>query len=556
MSKRGRIPALRRYPVVTLCLAAVAALAFQSPASEEPTSQPTDGPLPQPTTNRSEAMSPSGPAQAAIVTIHDEINDITLVSMKRRVEEARAAGATIIVFEMDTPGGLVGSTLEICTYIKNLSDLKTVAWIHPAAYSAGAMISLACDEIVMAGASRMGDCAPILISPTDGLKELGKTERAKVESPILKEFLDSAHRQGYDPLLCESMVRLGNEIWWMEDGNGGERRFVRKSDKESLMAKEGSAWRPVAKMIDPVSGTEVPVRQPIVEDRDLLTLTQSEAVVFGFAKAIVSSESDLRTHYSITSRIPRLMPNWSEKLADFLSSPIIRTILMILIALGAYAEFNAPGHFVGGAVALVALVIFLGAPYLTGLADFWEILLVLIGVILLAVEIFIIPGFGVAGIIGLILILIGLIATFVPAEPGPVIIPRLPATWLGLETGIEVVFGGMAISLIGMWILNRYLPRIPGARSLILPVGQSAKAPAFDPASGAFGGILETDPHGVVRIGDYGKTLTRLRPAGKAMINGRRLDVIAQGEMLDEGKMVEVVEIEGVRIVVRELRRV
>ena len=357
-------------------------------------------------------------------------------------------------------------------------------------------------------------------------------------------------------MLCESMVRLGNEVWWVEDGAGGERRFVRKSEKESLMAKEGSAWKPVEKMLDPVSGTEVPMRQPIVEDRDLLTLTQSEAVVFGFAKAIVSSESDLRSHYSIIGQIARLVPNWSEILADFLSSPIIRTVLMILIALGAYAEFNAPGHFVGGAVALVALIIFLGAPYLTGLADFWEILLVLVGVILLAVEIFVIPGFGVVGIIGIILVLIGLIATFVPAEPGPVIIPRLPATWQGLKVGVEVVFGGLALSLIGMWLLNRFLPKIPGARGLILPAGSPAGVSRFGLSSSSVGGVFETDSHGVVRLGDCGKTLTRLRPAGKALINGRRMDVIAQGEMIDEGRMVEVVEIEGVRIVVRELRRV
>jgi membrane-bound serine protease (ClpP class) len=501
--------------------------------------------------------SPGTPQRAVIVTIKDEINDITLASMKRRVEEARTAGMTMIVFEMDTPGGLASSALEICTYIKNVSDMKTVAWVEPAAYSAGAMIALACNEIVMSRASKIGDCAPILISPTEGLKELGKTERAKAESPILKEFRDSAHRGHYDLLMCESMVRLGNEIWWMENGPSGERRFVLERDKDALAAEEGSAWRPVRKMLDPVSKTELEVRQPIVEERDLLTLTQSEAVAYGFAKAIVSTEGELRTHYGITGEIIRHVPNWAEIIADFLSSPIVRTVLMMLIALGAYAEFQAPGHFVGAGVAVVALIIFLGAPYLTGLADVWEILLVLLGVILLAVEIFVIPGFGVAGILGIVLILIGLIATFVPAEPGPVIVPRMPGTWLGLKTGIQVVFGGMALSLVGMWLLNKYLPQIPGARGLILPPArpttpaEAGLAGAHSPAS-----ALGSGPSAYVQLGDTGKTLTKLRPAGKAHINGRRLDVIAQGQMIEEGVRVEVVEIEGVRIVVREVRQV
>src|SRR5262245_9051874 len=234
---------------------------------------------------------PSGttPAtKAVIVTIEDEINDVTFSSLKRRVDVARNSGAKLLILEMDTPGGLVSSALDICTYLKNITDLKTVAWVKPSAFSAGAMISLACDEVVMASASKIGDCAPIVLSPTEGLKELGKTERAKAESPILKEFLDSAHRRKYDPLLCEAMVRPGREIWWIENGAGGERRFVDNAEKERLLSEKNSPWRPVETMKDPLTGERVSVRQPVVDERDLLTLTQTEAVAYGFAKGIVS----------------------------------------------------------------------------------------------------------------------------------------------------------------------------------------------------------------------------------------------------------------------------
>ncbi|HVP11912.1 MAG TPA: NfeD family protein [Phycisphaerae bacterium] len=501
------------------------------------------------------ASQPAGPQHAAIVTIKDEINDITLESLKRRIDQARQTGAALVVLEMDTPGGLASSALDICTYLKNITDLKTVAWINPSAYSAGSMIALSCNEIVMSSASKIGDCAPIIISPTEGLKELGGTERAKAESPILKEFRDSSHRRGYDPLLCEAMVRMGSEIWWLENGPGGERKFVLKRDKEQLMAEAGSNWRPVKTIHDPVSNTDIDLRQPIVEKRDLLTLTQTEALAYGFAKAIVSNERELRACYDIIGTIPRFTQNWAEGIADFLSSPFVRTILMMLIALGVYAEFQAPGHFVGAAVALVALLIFLGAPYLTGLADMWEVLLVLIGLILIAIELFVIPGFGIAGILGIILLLVGLIATFVPAEPGPIIIPRMPATWLGLKTGLQVVFGGLALAMVAAWFLNKYLPQIPGARGLFLPPAPpavSTAAPGVGDAGLADAFAPPGETESIVHLGDVGIALTKLRPAGKAQINGRRVDVITQGQMLDEGCPLEIVEVSGSRIVVRE----
>ncbi len=491
------------------------------------------------------------PHQAAIVPIHGEINDVTFKSLTRRVESARAEGATLIVFEMDTPGGMVSSALDICQFIKNLTDIKTVAWVNQDAYSAGAMISLACNEVVMAAASRIGDCAPIIIS-MDGLQELGETERAKAESPILKEFDDSALRNGYNRLLCESMVRLGHEIWWLENNQTAEKRFVLKEDKESLLAEDDTPWFVIKKMKDATTGKLVDLRQPVVKERDLLTLTQSEAVAFGFAKAIISTQAEMRTRYNITGSLPRLDTNWAEAIADFLSSPMVRLVLIVLIALGAYAEFQAPGHMIGGSVAAVALLIFLGAPYLVGLADVWEILLVVIGIVLLGVEIFVIPGFGIAGIAGLMLLFLGLIATFVPADPGPIIVPRLtPGTMLGLRTGASVLFGGLALSLAGMWVLNRYLPRVPGARGLFLP-----PAPAINPAVSGLASIEAPKLAGAtVSPGDSGKTLTQLRPAGKAQINGRRVDVIAQGQVIDEGSTVEVVEVEGARVVVREVRK-
>ncbi|MCK6456106.1 MAG: hypothetical protein L6Q92_06200 [Phycisphaerae bacterium] len=493
--------------------------------------------------------------RAAIVPVRDEINDVTFTSMKRRFDDARARGATMVVLELDTPGGLVTSSLDICNYLKNVTDLRTIAWVHPHAFSAGSMIAVACDEIVMSSSSRIGDCAPIMLSP-DGLEELGKTERAKAESPILKEFRDSAHRRGYDPLLSESMVRLGNEIYWIENTATRQRRFVRDTEKDAYLSGEagGNAgeWQLVRKMKDPLSGRTLDVQQPVVQSNDLLTLTQTEALWFGFAKAIVSSEPELSEYLKLSAPFLRLEANWSELLAAWLSSPIVRSILFVLMLMGAYAEFHAPGHFVGGAVAVIALALFLGAPYITGLANVWEIVVVVIGVGLLCIELFLIPGFGVTGVLGLGLVLVGLVASFVqpelpivPRDTSPVFDwhwPQMPATWHGVRVGITVVSTGLIVGTIGAYLLSRILPRSPLLRRIITP----------NPAPER---VVPDDPYPyAAQPGDIGIAESLLRPAGKARFGPTLVDVVSESEYIPAGTRVQVIERHGNRVVVRRLR--
>ncbi|MCH7840754.1 MAG: ATP-dependent Clp protease proteolytic subunit [Planctomycetes bacterium] len=175
--------------------------------------------------------------KGAIITIDGTISDVTTDSIERRVAAARDQGVDVIIFEVDTPGGYVTSALDICDYIKNLEGVKTVAWINTQAYSAGSMISVACDEIVMARASVLGDCGVILAGPT-GPQEVPEQIRAKAESPVLEQFRDSASKNGYDVLLCESMVIKEMEIYWVENSKTGERRFVNLEDKEELIEAE------------------------------------------------------------------------------------------------------------------------------------------------------------------------------------------------------------------------------------------------------------------------------------------------------------------------------
>lgn len=528
-------------------------------------------------------------SHAAVISIKGEITDVTVESVRRRIDEAKAAGVNRIVFELDTPGGLVTSSIAIADLIKTLNDARpeihTVAWVNPNAHSGGSIVAVAADEIVMARSSRIGDSQVILGGP-EGVQAVPEDLQAKAYSPVLTEFRASARLNGYDPVLCEAMVIPEREVWWLENTRTGEREFVfrdeklrRMGEKEEKFTKKKPApkeeagdeaeaeqvedeepeevsrtlihsdavvgeWKLVETYHDVLRDVPVDVVQPVERADELLEMSQSEAVAYGFCKAIVTTDEQLRERYAIL-QLNRMDPSWSEALAFWLTSMYVRGFLMVIILLGAYVEFHTPGLGLPGLVALIALGIFVGAPYLTGLANVWEILLIVAGMAFIAIEIFLLPGFGVAGISGAVMLLFGLVATFVPEEPGryfPLFVPSLPGTMYGLKVGLTTVVGSLATSLIGMFILSKYLPSLPVFNRIVAPNPTPSEVQVEDPY------------RGLARVGDVGEAEGPLRPAGKARFGVMLVDVVTEGEFLDPHARVEVIERRGNRVVVRSVR--
>lgn len=481
----------------------------------------------------------------AVIPIHGEINDILADSVFRRIEDARQQGVKVLIFEMNTPGGLVTSAIELSKRIKRLPDegIATVAWIREDAYSAGALISIAAQQIVMSSTGRIGDCAPILISPGGGLVELGETERAKVESPVLQEFRDSAARNGYDQVLTRAMVTAGAEVWWLERIEGAERRFVHTEEKDLLVGGDSPEWRLVTTYVDPLTNGEQPVKQPVDGASELLTLSQSEAVAFGLARAIVRNEAELQSFLTLSAAPVRLEITGWEAFALWLNRPFVRGFLFVLVLLGAYTEFKFPGLIVPGAIALVSLAIFLAAPYAAGLANVWTFVLLGIGFILLAVELFVLPGFGIAGILGILLILLSFVGTFVPGEPGapPLSLPSTQAAWDALKVGFLTMMCSVVIAFFGIILVLRYFPSLPIARHFLL------ENPVPTPAVAAAAGTP------LVQAGDVGVVLGPLRPGGQARFGHDVVEVSSQGEYVDSGTRVQVIRCEGMAVVVRPL---
>ena len=471
---------------------------------------------------------PTGQGRAVVIVVDGMVDDYLRDSLKKRYGEAVELGADAIVLRIDTYGGLVTSGLEISRFIKQ-SDLPVHAFVDEKAISAGSMIALACDSLAMEPASQIGDSGVIAMGG-----DLADTERAKAESPVLADFDDSARRNGYDPLLARAFVKTDAVVYAIEHVETGEIAFVSSAEAHAERTdSDDAAWRDVP---------NVPV--PLDSKDSLLTMSNETAAAIGlsvgtFATADAFAES-LGFGVSAT-----MEPTTGERLVGFLSSFAVRGALMTVLFLSVYVAFTTPGTGFPEAVAAMALGVLFGIPYLTGYAEWYEILFVVGGIALLAVEIFVIPGFGIFGIAGLVGIVIGLALTFV----GPILPGTVPAgvsvDWSRLGTGAATTLGAMVVSLLLWAWLARFLPTLPYANRMILK--------DVEPSEQAVANAIAWPP-----IGSQGSAVTDLRPGGTAEFavtsepgDTSHADVITDRGFIAAGTPLVVVEAKGNRIVVR-----
>ncbi|CAN5610537.1 NfeD family protein [soil metagenome] len=472
--------------------------------------------------------------QTVVIAISVEINEYTQEMLAKHIGQAKQLGADTVILQLDTYGGMVTSGLEMSALLKNQPTLHIIAWVPEKAISAGAMIALACDEIVMGPVAKLCDSAPISISEDGSLQPMQPTERAKFESPILEDFRDSARRHGYDELLAESMVRLGPAIYAVQRDDGS-RRFVTQAEYDKLIA--AGTWHDVAGL-----------RNPVRNGSELLTLSTDSAVLLGMATR-VQDLSSLASARGLTI-IATLAPGAGDAFLHWFGSSPVRFLLLVTFLVSLYVAMHIPGHGAPEAIAMISLCLFLGVPLLTGYAQWWEVLVIIIGLALLAFEIFVIPGHGLAAIPGAIIMLFGILMTFVPKEPSglPGFLPSLQGTWAALQNGLVVMVAGLFSSLLlGAW-LRRFLPKLPFFSKLILssPVG------TFDSAA-----AVTTNTANWPAPGARGRTETDLKPGGSAAFidpaaGDRQLfSVVSDRGFIPSGTEVVVQEVGGGRLVVR-----
>jgi membrane-bound serine protease (ClpP class) len=425
------------------------------------------------------AQTPAAAAPVVYVIHVEGMIDLGLAPfLARTIREAADAGAAAVVLEINTFGGRVDAAVVMRDALLN-APLRTIAFINQRAISAGALIALACDTIVMVPGGTIGAAMPVL---SVGEGESRATDE-KTVSYVRKEFRATAEARSRPPAFAEAMV---------------------DSDVE-------------------IAG--------VIEKGKLLTLTTAEALQHNVVEHGASTiEAALEAAGLPGATLLPVRQTWAETLVRFLTHPVIGSLLMSLGILALFVEIRTPGFGVPGAIGIALLGLFFWGHWIVALAGWEELLLIGIGIALILLEVFVLPGMTVAGIAGIIALVAGLALSLVGA--GATIALIINA--LGRVAISILIAMGAAFALFGA------LPRLPVGRRLVLARDM--------PAAGGYASAPEADRQW---LGRAGRALSPLRPAGIADIDGARIDVVSDGGFIEAGEPIEVTRVDGNRIVVR-----
>jgi membrane-bound serine protease (ClpP class) len=430
-----------------------------------------------------------------ILPIRGPIEPALQYIVRRGVAESRTRGADAVIFPMDTPGGAVNVTEDLIDLIARI-EVPTYTFVEHNAISAGAIIALATDYIYMAPGSKIGDAMPILMAPGGGIQPLPDAEREKIMSYVDTLVRGIAQRKGRDETMASAMVRP--EIEYVVDGE--------------VISKEGQLLTLTNLEAERRFGEE---QKPLLSEGTFDTLDEMLAAVgLGGAQRV------------------ELEVTMAERIARFLQ--VIGPLLMMVGFLGLYLEFQSPGFGVPGTIGVICLILFFAGHHIAGLAGNEDILLFILGVTLILVEVFALPGFGLVGFTGLLLVLWALMNAMVERFPGDPWIPSLPELRIPLLKLSSSIIG----AAVGAAMLGRLLPRTTIFHRLVLEDATAREA--------GYTSSKDTSRW----VGKEGVTLSPLYPAGSVLIDDERLDVITRGEYIDADKPIRVVETHGNRIIV------
>jgi membrane-bound serine protease (ClpP class) len=399
--------------------------------------------------------------------------------IERGLQRARSNNAAGVILQIDTFGGLVDAADNIRKSLLE-SELTTVAFIDLNAASAGALISIATDSIYMAPGGSIGAATVV-----DGSGTYASEKMQSYMRGIMRATAESTNR---DPSVAEAMV-------------------------DESVAIDG-----------------------VIAEGKLLTLSTEEAVRIGFVQGSAGSIDDVMGKMGWAG-LPMIdmQEVWAESVLRFLANPVVSSILMLMMLGGLYFELQTPGLGFPGIMAGIGSLLFFAPLYIMGLAQSWEIVLFIMGVILIAIEIFVIPGFGLAGISGISLVIFSLGVSLI-GNVGlqfPEIGQISQAIW---TMAVTLILG---VALIASMV--RYLPENTMFNTLVL-------SESTDRSRGYTG----ADSHDEL-LGSEGVTMTALRPSGTALLNDRRIDVVSDGDFIEKGARVKVVETANLKVVVRKL---
>lgn len=449
-----------------------------------------------------------------VIPVDGDVDPGMAAFISKSIDEAKQYSDPFFIIEMNTFGGRVDAALQIVDTLSTIPRGKSIAFVKNKAISAGALIAFSCNRLAMRANTTIGDCAPITFS-NDGPKMLGE----KFQSPLRAKFRSLAKKNGYPENLAESMVTA--ELMIKEVKFADTTLYL-----DSLEFAELSASKKM----------KILSQRTVVKKGELLTMDNEEAQDLGFSSFTVNTIEDLLDELEISNyELVRIEETWSVDFVRFIGS--ISGILIMIGLAALYTEVKSPGFGVPGLVGIICLGLVFGSQYMIGMADYTEMLLIFSGLILLAAEVFIIPGFGVAGILGILLISSGLLLSF---QDFVVPKPELPWQREILNRNIQMI----VLSLLGAIILIITFFKFVYPKIAKIVPGPSLMA---DLAKSHVDSGMSLD----VKIGEKGVVTKTLRPSGNVVVNGKVYDAISDGEFIDKDINVVIAEIHGNSLLVK-----
>ena len=427
------------------------------------------------------------------INIDSEINTTSRIYLMNGLKEADSLNADAVLLRLNTYGGALVDADSMRTAIL-YNKIPVYVFIDNNAASAGALISIACKKIFMRPGSSIG-AATVVESMT------GEQAPDKYQSYMRSIIRATAEAQGQDTIL----TKQGMVYQWKRD---------------PLIAEA---------MVD--DRVYIP---NLIDSGKILTFTAQEALKYKFCDGIVNSEEEIITDYLGYNdyTIEEYQPSFYDKLKGFLTNPGFQAILIMIIIAGIYFELQSPGIGFPTIAAITAALLYFTPLYLDGLAQNWEIIVFVIGILLVLLEIFVIPGFGITGIGGIILMGMGLVFAMLNNDYFTFREVEIP----DISRSVLTVLSGMLLSFFSiLWLSSRI-----GEKGLFRKVALTADLESSE----------SVNVENRSLVGQQGVAMTDLRPSGKVMVNNEIYDAVSNRSFIERGTEVMVVKFENMQIYV------
>ena len=460
--------------------------------------------------------------QGVLIRFEGPIYSFTEKVLQRQLERARKLGADLVVVEINSPGGEVESSFRCAELLEAVDFANTIAWVPEMALSGAAIMSLGADMIVMHPNARLGDAGPIYAD------EFGQFQAVpeKIRSDLSTRIRSLAERNGRSPALAQAMVDNTLVVYRVQHRETREERFMTNPELEAT--GNPGQWEKLREVFKP-------------NKKDYLEVTGEQAVDLQLASMLVQDRDGLAKAMGLKTEWRFLQRNWIDMTVYVLNTPLVTGLLFMVGMVALFVEFSAPGISIGGLLATLCFSLFFWGRFLGGTAGWLEVVLFVVGILFIMVEVFLVPGFGIPGISGVLL----MICSLVMASQN-YLMPTTASEWRNTGTSLTVVLGSGVGFVVLSAFLTRYLGDVPFLSRLVLSPPKREGGP-LDVAR-----LTSTTGQGVnvelLEVGHVGTAQTPLRPAGKVEFAEEFYDVVSEGDFVNTGEQVRIGEIQGNRV--------